>query len=286
MRNANESETHQSQAVAPERDAPTTANPLAKAPVKAHAPLLSIIIPVFNEVSTIDELLRRVVAAPYEKQIIVVDDGSTDGSSGVIADWEARKVIEVCRHAHNRGKGRAIRTALEQALGQFILIQDGDLETDPRDYPFLLEPLRTRNIDIVLGSRFLASVDTTAPFLSLFRVGVSVLNLAVRLLYGVRLSDEACCYKVLRTETLKAMDLQCEGFEFCPEVVAKACQMGLRMEEVAIHYAPRGFKAGKKIRLHDGFVALHCLWKLRRWKHIGRHYHQGSPGKHSSGPLY
>jgi dolichol-phosphate mannosyltransferase len=233
------------------------------------APLLTVIVPVFNEVGTIDELLSRVVGAPYDKQIIVVDDGSTDGSGERISEWEAQSLVEVCRHTTNRGKGRAIRSALERAKGQFTIIQDGDLETDPQDYPLLIEPLLSGSVDLVVGSRFLDRESTIGSFFSPFRLGVVLLNVAVRLLYGVRMSDEACCYKAILTECLKAMDLQCEGFEFCPEVVAKALCMGLRIREVAIQYFPRSSAAGKKIRYSDGLRALWCLWKFSGWrKHI------------------
>jgi dolichol-phosphate mannosyltransferase len=230
------------------------------------SPLLTVIVPVFNERATIDELLGRVLAAPHTKQVIVVDDGSTDGTSLILDRWVEKGAIELQRHPGNRGKGRAIRTALESALGRFVIVQDGDLETDPQDYAALVEPLLDGRADFVIGSRFAphSAVDTPAdPFL---RLGVSILNLAVLILYRLRITDEACCYKVLPTEILKTMNLQCERFEFCPEVVAKACRMNLRIVEVPVRYRPRTKADGKKIRYRDGLTALWWLWRLRRWK--------------------
>jgi glycosyltransferase involved in cell wall biosynthesis len=206
-----------------------------------------------------------VLTAPYAKHVIVVDDGSTDGTGAILSGWEQQAFVEVCRHDRNRGKGRAIRTALERARGRYVIVQDGDLETDPQDYGRLIEPLLLGHADFVIGSRFTAcgGARTRANFM--FRVGVRIMNLAVWLLYRVRVSDEACCYKILATETLKVMDLQCERFEFCPEVVAKASRMRLRMTEVAIRYSPRTTATGKKLRYRDGFCALWWLWRLRNW---------------------
>ncbi len=234
--------------------------------IPGPAPLLTVIVPVFNEAATIDDLLRLVQQAPYDKQIVVVDDGSTDGTSAILANWVSRSAIEVYRHPRNRGKGRAIRTALRHARGQFTIVQDGDLETDPCDYPFLIEPLICEFADVVVGSRFRHRDNAAIAFQSVFRLGVQLLNVAVRMIYGVRLSDEACCYKALPTEMLRAMELQCEGFEFCPEFVAKSSRMGLRIHEVGVRYSPRDGKSGKKIRYRDGLIALWWLWKLRNWK--------------------
>jgi dolichol-phosphate mannosyltransferase len=234
-------------------------------PTSHDAPLLTVIVPVFNEAATIDELLRRVQEAPCTKQIVVVDDGSTDGTSGILCKWERESQVEVQRHDRNRGKGRAIRTGLERASGRFVIIQDGDLETDPREYARLVEPLLEGRADIVVGSRFAGGAKAPSGIDPLSRMGVRFLNFVVWLFYGVRLSDEACCYKVLPTETLRALDLRCERFEFCPEVVAKASRMGLRITEVAVSYFPRRVGSGKKIRYRDGLYALWWLWKLRKF---------------------
>ncbi len=230
------------------------------------SPLLTVIIPVFNERATIDELLRRVLAAPYDKQIIVVDDGSTDGTSLVLDDWAKNGAVELCRHHRNCGKGRSIRTALKSARGRFAIVQDGDLETDPQDYVTLVEPLLDGRADLVIGSRFGHDGHFDGRVDAFLRLGVSLLNFAVLLLYGQRITDEACCYKVLPIDLLRSMNLQCERFEFCPEVVAKAGRMNLRIVEVPVRYCPRTTADGKKIRYRDGLIALWCLWRLRRWK--------------------
>jgi glycosyltransferase involved in cell wall biosynthesis len=229
-------------------------------------PLLTVIIPVYNEQGTVDELLRRVVAAPYVEQIVVVDDGSRDGTSDVLARWEDHPGVEILRHNHNRGKGMAIRTGLEQARGRFTIIQDADLEYDPQDYPRLLDPLLRGDAQVVYGSRYLGPQTHSSKGRRLFRSGVSLLNLCVRLLYHVRLTDEATCYKAFPTWALRAMSLECERFEFCPEVTAKACRLRLRIVEVPIRYTPRGIEEGKKIRWTDGLEALAVLWKWRGWR--------------------
>jgi glycosyltransferase involved in cell wall biosynthesis len=242
--------------------------------------LLTVIIPVYNEAATIDEILHKVLAAPYQKQIVVVDDGSSDQTPLILEAWKGQPQVELQRHLYNRGKGAAIRTGLDYARGRFVIIQDADLEYDPQDYPCLIEPLLRGQAQVVYGSRYLQR-HPLGPHpnpprprggqgggrpISLFRFGVSVLNLCVRLIYGVRLGDEATCYKAFPTSLLRRLDLQCEGFEFCPEVTAKICRLGWKILEVPIHYDPRTVQAGKKIRWRDGWEALATLWKWRRWK--------------------
>ena len=229
-------------------------------------PFLTIIIPVFNEARTIDELLRRVVAAPYRKQIIVVDDGSTDGTTAILERWEGRGNVELLAHSKNRGKGAAIRTALEQARGRFTIIQDADLEYDPADYPRLIAPLASGQAQVVYGSRYLRPDHKRSSHWSLFRCGVAVLNGCARLLYGARLTDEATCYKVFPTDTLRSMGLECQRFEFCPEVTAKACRLGWRIVEVPISYHARTVQQGKKLRWRDGWAAIETLWRWRKWR--------------------
>lgn len=228
-------------------------------------PLLTIIVPVFNEATTITELMRRVLEAPYRKQVIVVDDGSSDGTTQRLETWEGQPNVELLAHFQNRGKGAAICTALECARGRFTVIQDADLEYDPQDYPQLIEPLLSGEADVVYGSRNLNRSWSRGRRRSLCGLGVHVLNVCLRLLYGVRITDEATCYKVFPTAALKAMGLQCERFEFCPEVTAKACRLGLKILEVPIRYDPRSVREGKKIRWIDGWQALGTLWKYRHW---------------------
>jgi dolichol-phosphate mannosyltransferase len=239
--------------------------PLSTAPA---APLLSVIMPVFNERATIDGSLRRVLAAPYSKQVIVVNDGSRDGTSEVLDAWAQVTNIEVLTHEVNRGKGAAIRTGLERAMGRFTIIQDADLEYCPEEYSLLVEPLLSGQADVVFGSRYLKRAGRVRHPMDMFRAGVHLLNACVWVLYGARLSDEATCYKAMPTALLRAMKLECIHFEFCPEVTAKICRMGKSIYEVPITYRPRNRSEGKKIRLSDGCQALLTLWKCRKWRPV------------------
>jgi glycosyltransferase involved in cell wall biosynthesis len=221
-------------------------------------------VPVYNEEATIEEVVRRVLAAPYTKQIIIVNDGSIDNTGPLLDNWRGIQGIAILEHTHNRGKGAAIRTALHHANGLFTIIQDADLENDPQDYPSILAPLLGGKADVVFGSRYLRP-QAPQPW-RLFRWGVALLNFGFWLFYGIRITDVATCYKALPTKLLKEMDLQCERFEFCPEVAAKACRLGLTIREVPIRYQARTRRAGKKIHWTDGVYALATLWKLRQWR--------------------
>jgi glycosyltransferase involved in cell wall biosynthesis len=225
-------------------------------------PLLTVIVPVFNEERTIDLVLRRLRDGPYpDKEVIVVDDGSTDATPQILQAWAGQPGFLILRHHHNQGKGAAIRTGLAQARGEIAIIQDADLEYDPADFPRLIEPIRRGESDVVYGSRYLrpgAALPTTR-----FRLAVSCLNFLVRLLYGQRLTDEATCYKAFRTSLLRRLNLQATGFEFCPEVTAKVCRLGYAIIEVPISYRPRTTAEGKKIGWRDGFRAV---WTLLRYR--------------------
>ncbi|HUG70871.1 MAG TPA: glycosyltransferase family 2 protein [Pirellulaceae bacterium] len=229
-----------------------------------HPPLLTVLVPVFNECERVTTALQHVCQSAFAMQVVVVDDGSTDATSIALREWDRPPYVAVLSHAQNRGKGAAIRTAIKHAVGRFTIIQDADLEYDPADYSKLLEPLLNGEADVVYGSRYLNRANDFSGRRR-FDWGVKFLNLIVRLMYGVKITDEATCYKLFPTSLLRAMDLQCERFEFCPEVTAKACRLGLRIKEVPISYSPRSIAEGKKIRLRDGIQALWTLWKYRKW---------------------
>lgn len=229
---------------------------------------LSVLIPAFNEEQTIREVLERVRSAPtgeLKKQVIVVDDGSSDRTWQLAHSLDWPELVLV-RHETNRGKGWAIRTALAHATGDYVIVQDADLEYSPSDYPALLAPLLSGRAQVVYGSRFAASGATAAGYPAMHRLGVRLLNLAVRVLYGGRTTDEATCYKAFRLDLLREIAFDCERFEFCPEVTAKMLRKGLELHEVPITFSPRTRHAGKKIRWRDGWVALKTLWRYRNWE--------------------
>ncbi len=229
-----------------------------------QAPLLSVIVPVFNEERTVVALLRRVHDGPYphpQKEVIVVDDGSTDGTPTILAGWADREGVLALRHPVNRGKGAAVRTGLARARGRIVIVQDADLEYCPGDYPLLVEKLRRGEARVVYGSRYL--VPDAALRWDRFRVAVALLNGLVRVLYGQRLTDEATCYKAFLAELLPALDLQAERFELCAELTAKFCRLGIPIVEVPISYRPRTAAEGKKIGWRD---AWQTFWALLRWR--------------------
>lgn len=227
-------------------------------------PLLTVIVPVYNERPTIDRVLQRLLVAPYpDKEIIIVDDGSDDGTAAILERWTGHPNIRVLRHERNRGKGAAVRTALADARGAITIIQDADLEYDADDWPRLIEPICRGEATVVYGSRYLRP-SHTLPW-SKYRLAVSLLNLLVRLLYGRRLSDEATCYKAMPTELFRALDLRCQRFELCAEITAKVCRLGLPILEVPISYQPRTAVQGKKIGWRD---AWSTFWTLLRWRFL------------------
>lgn len=216
---------------------------------------ISIIMPVYNERDTIREALDRVRALDWPMEILVVDDASTDGSGELLA---AEPGIRLLRHDRNMGKGMAIRTAMQVAEGDVVVIQDADLEYDPRELPRLVEPIARGEARAVYGSRFLNG----RPAMRLANYLCNrLLAAAANLLFNARITDEATCYKAIDTCLLRDLDLRCRRFEFCPEVTAKLRRRGERIVEVPISYSPRSFDAGKKIRWWDG---VHALWTLVR----------------------
>jgi glycosyltransferase involved in cell wall biosynthesis len=225
---------------------------------------VSIIIPVYNEFRTFAQVLERVRRAPLPegctKEIVVVDDGSTDGTTQALSDQE-RAGIVVGHHAErNSGKGTALRIGIRMATGDIVLTQDGDLEYDPEDYARILELIVRGEADVVYGSRFLGR---PAGMALKNRIANRILTAAANLLYGAGITDEATAYKAFRAELLKKVPLECRRFEFCPEVTAKLRRRGVRIHEVPIRYNARGIAEGKKIRARDGFEALWTLGKYR-----------------------
>ncbi|MFI5053863.1 MAG: glycosyltransferase family 2 protein [Acidimicrobiia bacterium] len=222
---------------------------------------LSVIVPVFNERNTVVEILRRMraVELPVDLEIVVVDDGSGDGTRDVLRQL-ADSTVRVINHPHNRGKGAAIRTGLEQITGDLVLIQDADLEYDPEDWPKLLQPLLRGKAQVVYGSRF---TGERRNMLFLHWMGNRFLSLVTNVLYNTTLSDMETCYKLFDRTVLDGVKLRSMRFEFEPEVTAKILRRGIRIYEVPISYTGREFDEGKKITWRDGFIALWTLVKYR-----------------------
>lgn len=220
---------------------------------------LSVIIPVYNEQATIREVIRRVNAVPVEKEIIVVDDGSTDGSADVV-----RGLAENVAHVHcsrvNFGKGAAIRLGLTYVTGDAVIIQDADLELDPNEYLGLLDRLNRGDAEVVYGSRF-ACKNRKVRLVR--RLANGFLTALTRMLYGCSLTDMETAYKLFRTEVIRRVRLRSMGFEFEPEVTAKLLRLGHRIAEVPVNYNPRTVEEGKKIRWTDGLKAIQWLLKCR-----------------------
>ena len=227
--------------------------------------MLSVIIPAFNEERTLAQVLDRVLALPLKPQVIVVSDGSTDGTNDIIRGYQSRGGIIGVICPVNGGKGAAIMAGLVHATEPFTIIQDADLEYSPEQFDLLLEPVRTGRAQIVYGSRNLRHPHVRENHFHYIRfwLGGKVVTLVANLLFGAHLTDEPTCYKLFPTHLLKAMNLQCRGFDFCPEVTAKAWRMGHRIFEVPIAYDPRDLSEGKKIRAWHGIEAIWVLLKYR-----------------------
>ncbi len=227
---------------------------------------LCIIMPVYNERQTVEEIVRRVLGVDLngiQKELILVDDGSTDGTRDVLQTLSRQELsgVKVVLHRHNQGKGAAIRTGLSHANGDLIVIQDADLEYDPRDYAVLLQPILDGKADVVYGSRFLGP---HRAFNFLHMVGNKFLTLVTNVLYNTILTDMETCYKVFRVEVLRSMRIRSNRFDFEPEITAKVLKRGYRVFEVPISYSGRDLDEGKKISAwRDGLPALWALIKYR-----------------------
>lgn len=214
-------------------------------------------MPVYNEAATIAEIIARVKAVPIDKEIIVINDGSIDGTEEILSRAHNIKVI---KHQKNQGKGMAIRTGLKEATGNMVIIQDADLEYDPGDYLRLIAPIESGQAEVVYGSRNLVIKKSGKK---IYKWGGIFLSLLANFLYGLNITDEATGYKVFKTALLKNLNLQCERFEFCPEVTAKLGRNKFKIIEVPISYNPRSHAEGKKIRLKDGLKAASVLIKYK-----------------------
>jgi glycosyltransferase involved in cell wall biosynthesis len=228
---------------------------------------LSIIIPCYNEEKTINILLDEVLKVDIgvvEKEIIIVDDSSTDKTLKLIENKikkRKNKNIFLLKNKKNHGKGYAIRKGLKKVTGDIIIIQDADLEYNPKDYKKLIKPIISGETKIVYGSRRLGKNNKRLYFLNWY--GAIVLTFITNILYNAKITDEPTCYKTFKREVLDNINLKCEGFEFCPEITAKIIKKGYNIKEVPISYNPRTFKQGKKINWKDGFQAVWTLIKYR-----------------------
>lgn len=218
-------------------------------------------MPVFNEENTLQEIIQRVLESPEADEIIIVNDGSTDASREILAHYKNNSRIKVINHSRNFGKGMAVRTGIEQASGDLILIQDADLEYDPRDYPRLLQPIRENLADVVYGSRFLGEARRPLHFWNM--VANKILVFTTNILYNNILSDMETGYKLFKREVVKDLHLQARGFDFEPEFTAKLLKRGTRIYEVPIRFNPRLYSEGKKIMMKDAFIAMWTLLKYR-----------------------
>ncbi len=222
---------------------------------------LTVLMPIYNEIHTIEEIIKRVQETGLADEILLVDDGSVDGTRKILKEMDGRGAINVLLHEQNQGKGAAVRTGIKNATGDVILIQDADLEYDPRDYPELLQPIEEGLADVVYGSRFLGAPRRVAMFWHM--VANKLLTLMTNILYDTILSDMETGYKVFRREIVEDMPLHARRFEFEPEFTAKILKRGVRIFEVPITFNPRDYNEGKKIGLSDAFEAIWALLKYR-----------------------
>ena len=222
---------------------------------------LSIIIPVYNEYETICEVVRRVEAVDADKEIIIVDDGSIDGSRDLLKKYEGRERFKVVYQSKNMGKGRSLRTGFEKAEGEIIIIQDADLEYNPKDYPILLQPILDGQADVVYGSRFLGGPHRVLFFWH--SLGNRFLTFLSNMFTNINLTDMETGYKAFRRSVLDSISLKCNRFGFEPEFTSKVARNKFIIYEVPISYAGRNYSAGKKINWKDGVAALWFIVRFR-----------------------
>ncbi|MEM1108193.1 MAG: glycosyltransferase family 2 protein [Planctomycetota bacterium] len=226
---------------------------------------VSVVIPIYNEQETLDEIIRQVRAVPVEKQLILVDDFSTDRTREILKGYEDSEDCTVLYHDKNRGKGAALRTGFAAATHELVIIQDADLEYDPQEYPRLMKPIEDGKADVVFGSRF-AGGDANRVLYYWHRMGNAFLTVLSNMFTNLNLTDMETCYKLFKRPIIQSIDLKEDRFGFEPEITAKVARIrGIRVYEVGISYSGRTYDEGKKIGLRDGFRALWCIVKYNTW---------------------
>ncbi len=229
-------------------------------------PVISVIIPIYNEETLLPVVLQKLRELPLQLQIVLVDDGSTDGTVEILRGEEAKGDCLICRHKTNRGKGSAIVTGMKVATGDIIIIQDADMEYDPNDIVKVVQPIIKGETNVCYGSRFLGRIENMKlPN----RIANYLLAAIISAMFGQRITDEATAYKAFRKEIIKQIHLNCKGFEFCPEVTAKVLLTRERILEVPVFYTARTFKEGKKIGYKDFFIAIITMIKCK-FEHHGQ----------------
>jgi glycosyltransferase involved in cell wall biosynthesis len=226
---------------------------------------LSVIIPAFNEEATLDEIVRRVESVAVDKEIIVVDDCSTDGTAQVASRLAADGRIRLFRHEKNQGKGAALRTGFREALGDMVIVQDADLEYDPAEIPKLMQPILAGKADVVFGSRFIGGESHRVLYFW-HSVGNKVLTLISNMFTDLNLTDMEVCYKLFRRQVIQSIEIEESRFGFEPEITAKLSRGRYRIYETGISYSGRTYAEGKKIGWRDGVRALWCIVKYNLFK--------------------
>lgn len=226
---------------------------------------LSIVIPIFNEISTLEEILEAVNKSPVkDKELILVDDYSTDGTRDLLKDKIEKNVAKVIYHEFNQGKGAALRSGIKEATGAVVVIQDADLEYDPNEYPQLLKLIEDDKADVVYGSRFMGGGPHRVVYFW-HMIGNKFLTLLSNMFTNINLTDMETCYKMFRREIIQSIDIQENRFGFEPEITAKVARKDCRIYEIGISYYGRTYKEGKKIGWRDGFRAIFCIIKYNTW---------------------